>query len=353
MDANVLQKRIVDILDRYDTLPDDGDVKAFLVKEMLASGKYADKEEASLAATQIAETIDAVDSAYKSLQAAKAQGDSREKWLHDQLAENIASVPADQRESVVQELTGSLGKANSDVSGALFSDNLLPKGAALESYAFEDLNARVIAKRIHQDIQDNTVLGAISVEEGFRVRLDTGHKEVVAAKKFLESALDSPRDADFKKVVTGAVDISKRAGHIPSLQGKSPGEIALMVDQGVTVAKLGYKVAQGEFSPTDVTDYLIDKTATRVSTVLKHSCSKAGTAYGMAIGAAVGSVFGPVGTAWGAVAGAIVGGMAGEKIGSLVVRGVEKVAHTAKETCRKVWKGAKAVAGKVWDFIFS
>lgn len=353
MPENAFHEQIVAILNRYDELPEGQEVKSFLVKEMLASGHYADNTDAETSASKIVETIDAVDKAYRSLQDAKAQGSSREKWIHDQLADSVSKVPAEERESMIQGLATEFGKANGEVSSTLFGENVLEPALPVSNYEFADLNARTIAKRIHQEIQDATLLGAISVDEGFNLHINPDHQEVKAAKKFLDSALDSPTDAGFKKVVSGAVDITKRSGKIPTLQGKSPEEVSLIVEQGVTVAKLGYKVANGEFQPTDVTDYLIDKTAARVSTILKLVVSKTGMSYGTLIGASIGSVFSPAGAFVGAGVGAVIGAIAGEKVGKVLATGIKKVAHIAKEVCKAGWRKAKEVLDNIREKFWS
>ena len=342
MEHKNLQQHVVDVLESYDKYPDKKDVKKFLIQEMLGSRQYTDAA-AAAAAAEISDTVDGIDEAYRSLQAGKQQGRSRETWLQSELEKVAASAPIGASGESVAEIAASLARANGlDVIA-------LPAPAPL----FEGLDARVITKSIHEAVHENAVRGALAVEESLGAGGSIGHKEIKAIRDYLQSPLDGPGDAAFKKLVSGAVDISRRDRNIPELKDTHPRDIAVMVDQGVTVAKVGYKVATGEMAPADVTDYLIDKGASRVAAVLRQRCSTAGAIIGAELGAAVGFVFGPVGAMVGGVVGAVVGGLAGEKVGDLVEKGIKKVAHVAKETCRRAVEGLREGVRKTRDFLAS
>jgi len=120
----------------------------------------------------------------------------------------------------------------------------------------DEFNRKALVKEIGDDIRESTIFGAISFEEGFKLRIDKEHEEVKALNDYFKSSFDSDVDKDVKKVVTTATVIAKEKGIVSGKywENKTPSDIANIVDNTMTKAKIAYKVASGEFEPIDAID---------------------------------------------------------------------------------------------------
>ena len=274
----------------------------------------------------------------------KAKGISSVVWLRDIISKVIEKFPSAEQGNIIGETKNALKKANSELFSLLYGMEM-PNGLSdpIKNYEFKDINATAIVQNLKKELENNTLLGAITFGEGFGIKVDTKHREIKSVKDYFTNKLDSPEDSQIKKVVIAAAEIAKKNGFWP-LVGKSTAEVALIVDRGLTTAKLAYKIGKGEMTPIDVSDYLIDRTASTISTIMIKTCQKVGSEVGKAIGTAIGAVFSPAGAAVGAVVGRIVGYIAGTAVGEVVANGVRKIATVAKEAVKKV-------VGKVIGFV--
>ena len=353
MSKEILSPKLVDIfsgiIQQYDTEPEKKDILGFMEKVLLESNSFDSPTEAKNIAAEISQTIDALDESYKDLREHTRKGLARDSWLQKKIEYAISLIPESDRDSTVREIKDALVKANDDLFEGLYQEKSPAEFSdVLEDCQFKGLNKTAIVQNLKKDIQNNTIMGAITIEEGFKLKIDKEHKEIKAVKDYLDEKLDSPDDADFKKVVASAAIIAKKKGFKP-LQNISNDEISTIVDNGVTNVKLAYKVANGEIDPIDVVDYIIDRRTAAFSTIVVHKCKKFGAAVGGKIGAAIGSVFGPVGTVIGSGVGAIVGYIGGTVVGQVVAKGVKKVAGVCKDVCRSVYDGVKEFASSAWD----
>ncbi len=195
-------------------------------------------------------------------------------------------------------------------------------------------------------------MGAITFEKS-GLKFDKEHKEIKAVKEYFKEKLDSPKDKDFKKNVATATIIAKEKGLFKPLNNKTSEEISMIVDKGVTAAKIAYKVGNGELSPIDAVEYTIDRNVAVLNSAIVKTTTQVDGKIGTKVGVAIGSVFGPAGAVSGAAIGNVVGKVAGYAVGKVIGEGVKKVATAVKSVAKKCWEGVKSVASSVWSGVKS
>lgn len=217
-----------------------------------------------------------------------------------------------------------------------------------------EFNRKTIINEIGNDIKENTILGALSFEKGFKINIDKDHKEIKALNDYFKSGMDSDTDKNIKKVVATATIIAKEKKMLRGKfwDNKTPSDITNIVDNAMTKAKLAYKVGTGEFEPIDAFEYMVDRTVSKVSTIIHQKAVSVASTAGATIGAAIGNVLGPVGSAAGAVIGTVVGGLAGKTVGGYIAKGVKAVGKVVKAVAKTVYEGAKKIAKGIFHFLF-
>ncbi len=294
----------------------------------------------------IFKTIDLIDEYHQDLKQAKEQGKSRSEWLRGKIGEILQKYADNEKEKFIKEVKESLDKVNRDIGIEIF-DKEINLSKPLKSYKYDNLNQKAIIDDFQNQIKNNTILGAVINEDG-AFEVDIKHKEIEAVKKYFEAKLDSDYDKNFKKAIAVATDIAKDRDLLPpSMKDKSPEEIAIIVDKGVTSVKVAYKLAKGELNPIDAVEYTINRNTVILNSTIVTTTTKYGGLIGGKIGGFIGSVFGINGTIVGVQIGTIVGKSAGQKVGEFISKGVKKVASVAKSVANKTWKGIKSVASKL------
>ena len=300
----------------------------------------------------ITNTIELVDKNYKDLQKAKEDGKTRTQWLQDKVDIVVKDLSSDVKNKFVEEIKTNLDISNNNMILDVF-DESVDLSKKLPNTKYEDLNKKVIIEDLSRQLKDNTVLGAIINENG-KFEIDTKHKEIKAVKEYFEVKLDSDYDKKFKTAVSVATEIAKNKDLLPpSLKDKTPEEISMIVDKGVTSAKVAYKLANGELNAMDAVEYTIDRNTAILNSAIVTATTKYGGVIGGKVGGFVGSIFGPAGTIAGTVIGTVVGKFAGNKIGGLINKGVKEVASVAKSVASSVISSAKSVVKSVGSAISS
>lgn len=340
-----LRAELADILRRYSET-DTRDMEAFMTAAFQDAGVYASPEEAAAVAVEISTTIDAIHDGHREIQGYKQRGLSSAIWLRDKLDKGTAHLPQEERDAVVSSVKGALASSNSELVKLLTEDG---EGAALvaklTSPSFQDLNKTAVANNLKDEIQANTLLGAV-VLEAVPVEPEEAGAGLGVVRRFFESDLGDEGEKNFKKVVAAGIEIAKKKGKLPDILTKaSPAQVALLADQAATTAKVAYKVGTGKMKIEEGTDYLIDTAVSRVGVLVSQVCAKAGAAIGAKVGAAVGLYLaGPAGMAVGANIGRVVGYMAGEAVGDAINTGVKKIAPMAKKAVRTLCGEIKSFA---------
>ncbi len=300
----------------------------------------------------ISDTIELVDKNYKDLQIAKEDGKTRTQWLQDKVDVAVKDLSDDAKNQFVQEIKANLDSSNNDMLTEVF-DESVDISKKLPNDKYENLNKKVIIDDFSRQLKDNTVLGAIINEDG-KFEIDTKHKEIKAVKEYFEAKLDSDYDKQFKTAVSVATEIAKNKDLLPpSLKDKAPEEISMIVDKGVTSAKVAYKLANGELNAMDAVEYTIDRNTAILNSAIVTATTKYGGVAGGKVGGFIGSIFGSAGTIAGTAIGTVVGKFAGAKVGEFINTGVKKIASVAKSVASSVVSGVKSVAKSVGNAISS
>jgi len=300
----------------------------------------------------ITNTIELVDKNYKDLQKAKENGKTRTQWLQNKVDIVVKDLSNDNKNKFVEEIKTNLDISNNNIILDVF-DESVDLSKKLPNTKYEDLNKKVIIEDLSRQLKDNTVLGAIINEDG-KFEIDTKHKEIKAVKEYFEVKLDSNYDKKFKTAISVATEIAKNKDLLPpSLKDKTPEEISMIVDKGVTSAKVAYKLANGELNAMDAVEYTIDRNTAILNSAIVTATTKYGGVIGGKVGGFIGSIFGPAGTIAGTAIGTVVGKFAGNKIGGLINKGVKKVASVAKSVASSVISSAKSVVKSVGSAISS
>ena len=88
-------------------------------------------------------------------------------------------------------------------------------------------------------------------------------KESKCIKEFLDLPLNAPQEGKLKKLYSTAIVTALDKGTLPFTVEKDPVAIASTIDEGLTRIKVAYKIAQGDITIQEATDYIINKVAAR------------------------------------------------------------------------------------------
>lgn len=305
---------------------------ATVVAVNLLGGKDSDRA----AVEAVSATFDLLTERHREVQEARSTGTTRETWLSGELMKAAADAVG---------LPAALAEGLSGANKAL-SDGAAPAVEHFGATQVDGFNAGSLAGELCRGIQDNIGLNVPQVQ-GVESMIPEAVKEVPFAKEYLEAAIGDARDKDANVLTTAALMKAQQSGYfdaVPGFKEATPEHLALMVDRGLTTAKLAYKLAKGELTLGDVKDFLVDRGVATLSVFVTKGLSAAGGKVGMAIGASVFSVFGPAGTAFGAMVGKAVGNLAGHGAAHLINDGVRTIAKGVKNWVRA---GVQQVGARV------
>jgi len=305
-----------------------------------------DSQKSQQLVNDIADTIELVDKNYKDLKKAKENGKTRTQWLQNKVDAVAKDLSSEAKNQFVKDIKSNLDSSNNDMLIEVF-DETVDLSKKLQNAKYEDLNKKVIIDDFSRQLKDNTVLGAIINEDG-KFEINTKHKEIKAVKEYFEAKLDSDYDKQFKTAVSVATEIAKNRDLLPpSLKDKTPEEISMIVDKGVTSAKVAFKLANGELNAMDAVEYTIDRNTAILNSAIVTATTKYGGVAGGKVGGFIGSIFGPAGTIAGTAIGTVVGKFAGNFVGGLINKGVKKIASVAKSVASSVISGVKSIVSSV------
>ncbi|NEP50426.1 MAG: hypothetical protein F6K65_17060 [Moorea sp. SIO3C2] len=298
------------------------------------------------------DTIDMIDSYHQSLISAQEQGKSKVNWLESTLEEITDRESVRKRSEIVQEIQESLVFANNQQLASL-SGETTDVYTPLKEIEIEGINnPRVMEQQVLDDLQNNSMLSSISMAQQFDTLLDPLNLDYFDNFSFLDVADNylnqylSPLDNTFKQLVTLGTLVAKEEGHLGILEEVDIAEIAAMIDMGLTLPQIGYKLGKGEITLIEAVEDLYDRQVAATCTLVSLNTKAIDWLSGTTIGATVGTVFGPIGTAVGGMLGSVTGKIAGKKIGQTIATGIKKVANFGKKavtkTVKKAWAGAKS-----------
>lgn len=94
---------------------------------------------------------------------------------------------------------------------------------------------------------------------------------VPAFAEFFELPLNSPEELEMKKCFASALIIAKEENALPFDIPESPEQIAVLVDEGLSTAKVAHRVGAGKMTEEDGFEELYDKTVSKVVAVAEKA----------------------------------------------------------------------------------
>lgn len=321
---------LVAVLKDYEHSKDvaSGNINSFILNQILKQNIYESREAAEESVGEIIRTIDEIESNYKDLQEWRRQGREVSNWIIkkvETIAEkNSPNGPSD----IITAMKIGMIAANNQLYGIIFNeDKMISK--PFETISFEGIHKRAMASDLLHDATANSLLTMAAM--GMNIPNVSNSKPIRALQTFFMDPLNSESDSIVKKVIATAALIAGKKGVFPSIvPDTSATVIAAIADRGASVAKMAYKIGKGQFPHIEVTNYIVDRAAAALITIVDRSSEKVGGMVGGSIGTAIGGVFGPGGAAAGRLIGQAIGEKAGRVIGEVVKLGIEKVAELAK-----------------------
>jgi hypothetical protein len=338
---------ITDALQKYSNtqLPID----EFLHQLLNDAQVYLSTTEIEATISIISNTLEAISAAYQDIQRYKSRGLSLNIWLRDNLNKTIQDLPQAEQDSIIEAVKSAMNNSNVELFKRLNNgETNINVIADLVSSSFTDLNKTAIANNLKEELQLNTLLTVIALEN---ISTDS-QQEYTAAQAYFDTPLDTETDNDIKKVVAAAVEIAKKKNLLSDeLTKASTIQITATVDAGITATKIAYKVAQNELEPITAIDYLMDKAAAGVMAVIDVTCQVVGENVGAVVGDAFGGLVSPELATIGAEIGREIGTMAGKTVADFVNTGVAIVATAAKSAVRTVCKVAQSAYNTVCSWL--
>ena len=313
----------------------DEDINAGLIDTMMKMNSYS-KENAQEKLNTINRTILLMEKYQKDLSDSKGKGLSGEEWLAKKMDDSMSSLPHQTKLKIMSEINNSL---------------------CIESIEQEDLSYEEL-EPLHIDALKNSIMSnryIDALEKGVSLDLSVFdnarsfdiQKEIHAYKSYFESPLGSSDDGKYIKTVSAATIIAKDKGLLPENFRQTTDDVVTMaVDQGLSTAKVAYKLGIGEISPINGLEYIIARKTSKLGAIIVDKCAITGANVGSGIGASIGGVFGPVGASIGATVGAIVGEYVGRKVGEIITGG-------ARSICNFVGSTVGSVCSSVGNFFSS
>ncbi len=151
-------------------------------------------------------------------------------------------------------------------------------------------------------------------------------------KEFFESSIKTGVNVGATTAVAGGFVVAARSGWLGALaKGLKANVITTAVIGGIENAKILYKWAKGELTPTETADAMGTTTASLIY-------GFQGGLAGAEIGAALGAVGGPIGVAIGGVVGGVVVGIAGSKVGEKIYQAGKEIVKTGATIVKTAFK---------------
>ena len=347
-----LNQVITEILTKYDRQANKKSVEEFTTQFVQQRDTLTDTSELLGSINSGFSTIDQINRYHQDLINAQNRGQSKVNWLKTMIktATNIKDVRKIGK--IVQEVQLALAESNNQHLASLLNENVdeVEIFTPMPERDFEGINEQIIVQDLLGEVQTNSLLTVISTAqtvESLTKKFNSVDGNVIeVAQNCFEGEMGNNEETLVKKLATAGVLIADAEMPIQALDGVNASEVAMMVDMGITIAKVGYKVSQGKMAVGKAIEYIADRaiadTALVVSTIAKLKIEYVAAG----IGASVGTVFGPIGTVIGSFVGHGVGKVTGAYIAPKIEQGIKKVADVAKPRVAQVVQKTVEVAQK-------
>lgn len=238
-------------------------------------------------------TIDSLESSHRDLIDAQNRGKSKLSWLKANIKAITHINDVRKIVEIVQSIQAELAKSNNQHLSSLLAEDVevFPEMPARE---FTGINEQIAVQELLGEVQNNSLLTTISCAqqiESVVEHFNTNNENVSeVAKNCFEGELGNDSELVAKKLVTCGVIVADNEFPIEALDGMDAPQIATVVDMGVTVAKEGYKLAQGKMQLTKAMEYIYDRAVADIEVVTKTVVQLKSQLMGTQIGAMIGSI---------------------------------------------------------------
>lgn len=321
---------IGNILTKHDAQIDKQDIEEFCNEFVEQRDGLKETDRVLGEVNQGLRTVDSIESYYRDLNNAQKRGKSKLSWFKATL-KNITNIEdARKIAKIAGEIQTELAKTNNKQLSSLLDENVEVFSPVQDSTNEQEVILETLAS-----IQNNSLIRVFSVGqqiESLAKNLGSDNDNGLnVAQKYFESDLNN-NNLTLKKLVTCGVIVANEEFHIEALDGADGTEIALMVDIGLTIAKVSYLLSQGKIKTVEALNHIYDRTIAASCVVVDKVFKAKGMLIGATVGGIIGTVFGPAGTAIGGTAGAIAGKNAGKLVSKFATDGVKNLAKKAKKS---------------------
>jgi len=292
-----------------------GDVKTYLVEKLKHYNICADDTERNNIVDEVSLVIDGVSQKLEDLWNANKVGTDRTYWLKKQF--DSLRVKDGSPDEIVQCLSDNLVESNKKLGCVTNTEKI---------YFDSDFEKYAAAKTIEDVIETNVKYSICSAED----IVPSGNLGKDVVESYFEHELYSDKMRNLKKIISVATYIAQKSNLLSKIFDITPEQIAIIVDRGVTTAKVIYDVARGNKQAQDAVEVLIDHAAATVVYIAQAKGEIVGEKIGGTIGAAIGGYFNPLNTSAGYTIGSIVGGFIGKTTAPQIARGANLLAGFAK-----------------------
>lgn len=347
-----LTKVISEIFVKYDAQVDKKEIDTFCADFVQQRDKIQEPSSVIGAVNLGLNTIDSLESYHQNLTNAQQKGQSKVNWLKTNLKTITRIDDVKRIGEIVQSIQAELIKSNNKNLTSLSDE---------EVEVFPEISAKEITERSEEteavqnllgEVQNNSLLTTISYaqqSDSVVEDLDTNNQNVsVVAQNCFQGELGNNSELVAKKLVTCGLIVAKNEFSIPiqALDGMNAPQIAIVVDMGVTMAKLAYKVSQGEMRVNKAMEYMYDRSIASICVITQTVIQLEGQFVGAEVGALIGSTFGPAGTIIGALGGTLIGRFAGKTIAQGINVGTVKIGQFAKQSFVQAVNQAQKLTNK-------
>ena len=364
-----LIKVITEVLTKYDSQVEKQTISDFTNQFIEQRETLKTLENVNSFLSEVNSSFTAIDSIHeyhKDLINAQNQGKSKLTWLRATIG-SITNIKDIQKiDKITHEVQSALIKSNNQHLSFLLNESV--EIFFSQNSKKEKTNNQ---RELLGDIQTNSLLTIVSTGQQFeslsqKLNFSPDKDVLSIVTNFFKGELGDADESLITKLVTFGVMVADVEIPIEGIHDLDPTGIAVMVDTGLTLTKVGYKLSQGEISVQRAMEYMYERaisdTGVLWGAMWKAKVFTAATTIGGTVGFAMA---GPLGSVVGGSVGAVVGKMAGKKISEGIKAGVkqinkvsknkvskviEKTIEVAKQAGQKIKEGAKKVANfiKSW-----
>lgn len=278
--------------------------------------------------------------------AARTDAASREQSIEEFLADRVGAEDAAELLETLRAIEGNHREISAEPSGRQVwlgrrieaARQKLPGTTAVVPAALVttgDAPSATLAREVAEGLGGHLIAGLEAVHDG-----EVVGEPMPEAQRFFERELGHPEDVDTLATVSSAVLSEMRDG-APGKEPVRAAVVAAAVDLGANAAKAGYQVSTGRVSPTEASEWVLDRGAAAAGEMIRRAVPELAEQGGMLVGAWLGTLVGAVPV--GAAVGRTLGRLAGQKIAEPLARGVEKVVRALPSFAKKVASEVKSV----------